>query len=103
MASISSASSGKSALILGATGQTGQYILKELLASPHFTRVGEYGRKVTASEAIKAGKEKLEQKEINFEKLEESGLKEGKWDTVFIASVNLRIQTHHTNTNYSFE
>ncbi|KAJ6624715.1 hypothetical protein B0H10DRAFT_2430762 [Mycena sp. CBHHK59/15] len=31
---------GQTALILGATGQVGGHLLKELLASPHFTRVG---------------------------------------------------------------
>jgi hypothetical protein len=36
---------------------------------------------------IGAGKDKLEQKTIDFEKLEESGLKEGKWDAVYITFV----------------
>lgn len=74
--------SGKSALIIGATGGTGQHVLKQLLASKDFTRVGEYGRRVTQN--ITEGKEKLEQKTIDFEKLEEADLKEGKWDVVFI-------------------
>lgn len=78
---------GHSALILGATGQTGQYILKELLSSSHFTRVSEYGRRVTSLESLSTGKDKLEQKTIDFEKLEESGLKEGTWDVVFVACV----------------
>jgi hypothetical protein len=34
----------KSALILGSTGETGNCLLNELLLSPHFDRVGEYGR-----------------------------------------------------------
>ncbi|KAJ7493270.1 hypothetical protein B0H11DRAFT_1803133 [Mycena galericulata] len=74
------------ALILGATGQTGGYLLKELLASPHFTRVGEFGRRTTGLEQLtKAGNlDKLEQKTINFEKLDAAGLKDGKWDVVFI-------------------
>lgn len=77
--------SGKSALLIGATGATGQHVLKQLLASKDFTRVGEYGRRVT--ENITEGKEKLEQKTIDFEKLESAGLKEGKWDVVFITYV----------------
>lgn len=75
---------GKSALVLGATGATGRFLLQELLSSPAYSRVGEYGRRVTAPEAITTGKEKLEQKTIDFEKLSESGLKNGKWDVVFI-------------------
>lgn len=78
-----------SALVLGATGQTGQHVLATLLSSKHFTRVGEYGRRLTALDGLAAGKEKLEQKTIDFEKLEESGLKDGKWDVVFVTYVNL--------------
>ena len=74
----------QSALIIGATGQTGRYLLQNLLSSPHFTRVGEYGRRVTAAEQITAGKDKLEQKVVDFEKIEEYGLASGKWDVVFI-------------------
>ncbi|TRM58750.1 hypothetical protein BD626DRAFT_573261 [Schizophyllum amplum] len=72
----------KSALILGATGQTGGYLLKELLASPHFSKVGEYGRRVTSADALSDGKDKLDQKAIDFENLSPSGLKDGKWDIV---------------------
>ncbi|KAF9265223.1 hypothetical protein L218DRAFT_924360 [Marasmius fiardii PR-910] len=75
----------KTALIIGATGQSGAYLLKELLASPHYSRVHEYGRRLTNLESLSEGKEKLEQKAINFDKLEEEGaLKGGKWDVVFI-------------------
>ncbi|TFK39753.1 hypothetical protein BDQ12DRAFT_711861 [Crucibulum laeve] len=77
-------SASKSALILGATGQTGRALLQQLLASNDFTRVGEYGRRLTPAEQISNGKEKLEQKVIDFEKLEESGLRNGKWDVVFV-------------------
>jgi len=35
----------QSALIIGATGATGKKLLNELLSSPHFARVGEYGRR----------------------------------------------------------
>jgi len=76
--------SGQTALLVGASGQTGQYLLKHLLASPSFSKVSEYGRRVTDLESISKGKEKLEQKVIDFEKLGESGLKDGKWDVVFI-------------------
>ncbi|TCD70173.1 hypothetical protein EIP91_004643 [Steccherinum ochraceum] len=76
--------SGKSALIIGATGQVGRHLLQELLQDPTVTRVGEYGRRVTPLEAIKAGKEKLVQKCVNFEKIDEEGLKDGKWDVVYI-------------------
>ncbi|KDR80787.1 hypothetical protein GALMADRAFT_276967 [Galerina marginata CBS 339.88] len=74
----------KSALIIGATGQTGRHLLQNLLASSHFTRVGEYGRKVTPASEITLGKDKLEQKIIDFEKIHESGLNKEKWDVVFI-------------------
>jgi oxidoreductase len=80
----------KSALILGATGQTarGRYLLRELIASPTFTRVCEAGRRVTSTADLPArASGKLEQKVIDFERLDESGLKEGKWDVVFVACV----------------
>jgi len=54
------------------------------LSSPHFTRVGEYGRRLTPSEELTTGKDKLEQKVIDFERIQESNLKDGKWDVVFI-------------------
>ncbi|KAK0202417.1 hypothetical protein DFS33DRAFT_1263641 [Desarmillaria ectypa] len=76
--------SGKTALIIGATGQTGQHLLKELLASSHYTKVGEYGRRLTDLSTLSTGTDKLVQKAIDFEKLGESGIKDGKWDVVFI-------------------
>lgn len=78
-----------SALLFGATGQVGQNVLKELLASSYFTRVGEYGRRVTNLDLITIGKEKLEQKTVDFEKVDQAGLKDGKWDVVFITFVAL--------------
>lgn len=76
------------ALLLGATGQVGQNILKELLSSQHFTKVGEFGRNVTVPESIPPQhKEKLVQKKIDFEKLDEAGLGKDKWDVVFISLV----------------
>ena len=80
---------GKSALLIGATGATGKHILQELIKSEEFTRVGEYGRRVTPKEKLGAGASKVEQKVIDFEKLDEAGLKEGKWDVVFITYVLL--------------
>jgi oxidoreductase len=101
----------QSALIIGATGATGKKLLNELLSSPHFTRVGEYGRRwvcipftlpvtyhgemefaccrVTPEDQLGPGKAKLEQKVIDFERLEASGLKDGKWDVVYITYVPL--------------
>jgi len=49
--------------------------------------VGEYGRRLTPAENIFNGKDKLEQKVIDFEKLKESDLKQGNWDVVFITYV----------------
>lgn len=74
----------QTALIIGATGQTGRHLLQSLLASPHFTHVGEYGRRVTPADEITTGKDKLEQKTIDFDKLQDSGLNQKKWDVVFI-------------------
>jgi len=76
--------SGKSALIIGATGATGKHLLRDLLASKDFTRVGEYGRRVTPAEQLGGTQAKLEQKVIDFERVQDAGLKEGKWDVVFI-------------------
>jgi oxidoreductase len=74
----------QTALILGATGQVGGYLLRELLSNPNFTRVGEFGRRNTPLDALTAGKDKLVQKVIDFEKPEAAGLGEDKWDVVFI-------------------
>lgn len=72
-----------SALVLGATGAVGKHILSGLLASPEYTRVGEFGRRVTA---IESPPEKLIQRTISdFDKVEEvEGIKDG-WDVVLIA------------------
>ncbi|KAF8493035.1 hypothetical protein F5888DRAFT_1726475 [Russula emetica] len=79
-------SSTKTALIFGATGQTGRHLLRELIASPTFTRVCEAGRRVTPTEELPTeASGKIEQKVIDFERLDEAGLKEGQWDVVFIA------------------
>jgi len=79
-------SSTKSALILGATGQTGRHLLRELIGSSTFTRVCEAGRRVTpVADLPPQGREKLEQKVVDFECIDEAGLKEAQWDVVFVA------------------
>ncbi|ETW78556.1 hypothetical protein HETIRDRAFT_477809 [Heterobasidion irregulare TC 32-1] len=77
--------SGHSALLIGATGATGKHLLRELLTSSYFTRVAEAGRRVTPKEQLPSGTEaKLQQIVVDFEKIGEAGLKDGKWDVVFI-------------------
>ncbi|KAF8589599.1 NAD(P)-binding protein [Ramaria rubella] len=77
--------SGQTALILGATGATGKNLLKELLNSPKYTRVGEFGRRTTPLDTPGLeNTDKLVQKTIDFEKLEAAGLADDKWDVVFI-------------------
>jgi hypothetical protein len=46
-----------------------------------------YFRRVTPEDKLGPGKEKLQQKVIDFEKLNEAGLKDGNWDVVFITYV----------------
>ena len=58
--------------------------MQEVLASPAFIKVGEYGRSLTALDKIKIGIHKLEQKIIDYEKIETMGLKDGRWDVIFI-------------------
>ncbi|KAA1469778.1 hypothetical protein DENSPDRAFT_835439 [Dentipellis sp. KUC8613] len=78
----------QSALLIGATGAVGKHLLQELLTSPQYNRVGEFGRRVTAPEKLagldEAQKAKLQQKAVDFEKIDQEGLKEGNWDIVFI-------------------
>lgn len=74
---------GTTALIIGATGQVGGLVLRELLSSPHFSKVGEFGRRITDVTSL-SDKNKLIQKVIDFEKLDEAGLRDEKWDVVFI-------------------
>lgn len=76
---------GFTALILGATGATGKHLLREILSSDRFTRVGEFGRSLTAEEKLPVDHSKLDQKVIDFEKLDSAGLSVGNWDVVFIA------------------
>lgn len=72
-----------SALVLGATGAVGKHILSGLLASPEYTRVGEFGRRVTAFDNPP---EKLIQRKISdFDKVEEVEDIKDSWDVVIIA------------------
>ena len=75
---------GKSALLFGATGAVGKRLLAELLANDEWTRVGEYGRRVSTPPSDPHAQTKLEQKVIDFEHLDEAGLKAGRWDVVFV-------------------
>ena len=84
LTAVSSTMIGKTALILGATGATGKLLLQELLASPFYTLIGEYGRRITPTDHLVVGKDKLQQIVVNFEKLDEAKLNELRWDVVFI-------------------
>ncbi|KAF7370995.1 Oxidoreductase HTATIP2 [Mycena sanguinolenta] len=76
----------KTALILGGTGQVGGKLLRELIDSNTFTRIGEFGRRTTPLDTLPASaQDKLVQKVIDFEHLEDAGLKDEQWDVVFIA------------------
>ena len=89
MTSLDLTASGHSALLIGATGATGKHLLRELLTSSYFTRVAEAGRRVTPKEQLPSGTEaKLQQIVVDFEKIGEAGLKDGKWDVVFITYVS---------------
>ncbi|CAG7848070.1 SubName: Full=Uncharacterized protein {ECO:0000313/EMBL:CCA71840.1} [Serendipita indica DSM 11827] len=87
-----------SAALFGATGATGKHILKELLSNKEITKVGEYGRRVTALDSLKdVDTSKLHQKVVDFEKIEEDqDLKQG-WDIVYIAYVLVPLAKHATN------
>jgi oxidoreductase len=76
----------RSALILGATGATGRHVLTELLASSEYSQVTEIGRRVTSfpQDSSLPGREKLTQKVVDFEKIDQEGLSDGGYDAVFI-------------------
>ena len=78
------------ALVVGATGQTGGHILRQVLNSPKYGRVLEAGRHVTPLDRLPAdGRDKLEQRVIDFEKLSEMRLGEGEgFDVVYITCVS---------------
>ncbi len=62
-----------------------RYLLKELLLSPNYSRVGEYGRRVTPLDQLPQGvQDKLEQKTIDYDQINAAGLKDGKWDIVYL-------------------
>lgn len=78
-------SAGRSAVIIGATGQVGAHLLKELLANGAFTTVAEYGRRTTPVEKLPQEHiGKLSQKTVDFEKLNADDWKAQRFDTVFI-------------------
>lgn len=76
---------GLSALVFGGTGATGKHVLREVLTSDRYSRVGEYGRSVTADAKLPTQRNALEQKVVDFERLESAGVKEGNWDVVLIS------------------
>lgn len=77
---------GQTALIIGATGQAGRHLLRELLDSPAYTRILEAGRRVTPAEQLPpTASGKLEQRVIDFENLADARLAEnGGFDVVYI-------------------
>jgi len=76
----------RSALIIGATGAVGRHLLSELLASSEYSQVTEVGRRVTAFQEGQSipGKDKLVQKVVNFDKIDQEGLSEANYDAVYI-------------------
>ena len=75
-------------MIVGATGATGRHVLRELLQNPHFTRVGEFGRRSLPDAQLQGvDTSKLERKVVDFEKLDEKEWKDGHWDVVYITCV----------------
>ena len=80
--------SGQTALLIGATGAVGKHVLRELIESNKYSRVGEYGRRVTPLDHLPSNaKDKLEQKTVDFEHIDTAGLRDGKWDVVIITYV----------------
>lgn len=79
-------STGKTALLLGATGAVGKETLKELLATSQFSQVHSFGRRSTGQ-----SNDKLTEHVVDFEKLAEGDaqeaekLREVKADAVLIA------------------
>jgi len=75
-----------SALIVGATGAVGRHVLREFLANPQISKVSEYGRRVTPTSELPpfSPPEKLTQRVVNFDKIQDEGLRDGKFDVVII-------------------
>jgi oxidoreductase len=86
---------GTSALVVGATGAVGRHIFSLLLGSKDFTKVAEYGRRVTPQTelASQVPPNKLQQKTIDFEKIAEEGLQDGRFDVVVLTWVE-HVQPH---------
>lgn len=61
-------------------------MLSQLLGSSEFSKVAEYGRRVTtqADLATQIPPNKIEQKAVNFDKISDEGLQNGKYDVVII-------------------
>jgi len=74
-----------SALVFGATGATGKNILSTVLGMKEFTKVGEFGRRVTPHESLTGDKSKLVQKVVDFNKIGEEPELKQHWDVVYIA------------------
>lgn len=84
--------SGKSALVLGGTGQVGRHVLREVLCSTHFTRVCEAGRRLTPLKSLPEHVHaKLDQWKVDFDKADsgasdwQDAFRDAKFDVVFIA------------------
>jgi oxidoreductase len=80
--------SGKSALVLGGTGQVGRHVLREVLCSTHFTRVCEAGRRLTPLESLPEHVHaKLDQRKVDFDGASDwqDAFRDAKFDVVFIA------------------
>jgi len=77
-----------SALVFGSTGAVGKHVLSNLLGMKEYTKVGEFGRRVTPVASLTGDTSKLVQKSVDFDKIsEEPGLKEH-WDVIYIAYVH---------------
>jgi oxidoreductase len=75
-----------SAIVFGATGATGRHILSTVLGMKEYTKVGEFGRRITPAESLTGDTSKLIQTTIDFENIaEEAELKRHHWDVVYIA------------------
>ena len=69
----------KTAIVFGATGLTGGYLLRQLLEHPSYARVHAYGRRT-----LDVQHEKLQERVIDFDRLDEA-LTDLKGDDLYIA------------------
>ena len=60
----------KSALVLGATGETGREVLNKLVATPSYGKIVSVGRRLIDLPE-EEGFKRVEQKVVNFDKLDE--------------------------------